>query len=801
MDLMKISAEEFVGRLAERPQHTQHAVLLGAGCSVTSGIPAAGALVEDTWLPRLHRYRGGDGESLEDWAARAFPGYDPNSPALSYGPVMEALFPLKHDKQKEVERICRNHDPGFGCCVLAKLIERASPDFNVVLTTNFDDLIADALYLFTESRPLVIPHAALAGFMRADFGRPLVVKLHGDHQLEPLNTKEELAALNAAVRERLQSLLQQRGLVVMGYAGNDDSVMDALERLPGDTLGPGVWWVARSTPNDRVLEWLSARKGYWVESADFDQLMLLVQQRFKLPHPEIARWQTLQTNYFEALSTLRTAVEKLPASEPSAPALKEASAQAVERIPDWWQVELRARPFKDSDPNAADAIYRAGLEGIPHSPELLGNYAVFLSEVRRDADAAEALYKRAIDADPTNPNNLGNYAIFLKNVRKQDDAAEDFYKRALDRNATHATNLGNYAIFLKEIRKDYDAAEALYKRAIDADPTNANVLGGYAIFLDNVRRDSDAAEDFYKRAIDADPTNPNNLSNYALFLKNVRRDGDAAEDFYKRAIDADPTNASALGGYAVFLNVIRGDDTAAEDFYKRAIDADPTNANALGGYALFLKNVRRDDDAAEDFYKRAIDADPTNATNLSNYAVFLNVIRGDDTAAEDFYKRAIDADPTNANALGGYALFLNLIRGDDTAAEALYKRAIDADPTNANNLGNYARHQIHDDRITEGIANAERALDLAGDTSQLLLELWFYLYANGPQERRQQALAEEKRLLSAGTRSPGWDLAGNVARAEEHHHPEAEWLPRLASVLTDEALIETLDDWEAWSAA
>jgi tetratricopeptide (TPR) repeat protein len=555
VDLMKISAEEFVGRLVERPPHTQHALLLGAGCSVTSGIPAAGALVADTWLPRLHRYRCTDGAHLPDWAARVFPGYDPNAPALSYGPVMEALFPLKHDKQKEVERICRNHDPGFGCCVLAKLIERASPDFNVILTTNFDDLVADALYLFTASRPLVIPHAALAGFMRPDFERPLVVKLHGDHQLEPLNTKEELAALNASVCERLQSLLQQRGLIVMGYAGNDNSVMDALEALPDDTLGPGVWWVARSAPNDRVLRWLRARKGCWVESADFDQLMLLVQQHFDLQHPELARWERLQTNYFEALSSLRAAVERLPESEPSAPALKEASAQSVQRIPDWWQVELRARPLKESDPDAADAIYRDGLERIPNSAELLGNYANFLTDIRKDHDGAEDLYRRAIEIDPT------------------------------------ANKLGNYALFLTDIRKDHDGAEDLYRRAIDADPANAN------------------------------------------------------------------------------------------------------------------------------------------------------------------------------------------------------------------NLGNYARHLICIDDPAGGVAIAERALELAGDMSELLLELWFYLYANAPEARRKEALTEEKRLLAAGARSPGWDLSCNVARAIEQRHPEGEWLPRLAAVLADEAPITTLDDWEAWRAA
>ena len=657
----KISAEEFVGRLAGRPSHTQYALLLGAGCSVSSGIPAAGALVADTWLPRLYGWRAKAGERFEDWVAEEFPGYDADAPALSYGPVMEALFPQKRDKQKEVERICSGRDPGFGCCVLAKLIEKAVSDFNVVLTTNFDDLLADALYLFTRSRPLVIPHAALASFMRPDFERPLVVKLHGDHQLEPLNTKDELEALSALVRARLQNLLQQRGLIVMGYAGNDNSVMTALEALPlDDTLDPGVWWVARSEPNERVSRWLDARNGAWVESSDFDQLMLLVQQRFELPHPEIYRWVKLRKGYFEAFGTLRTTVAKLAQSEPSAPALKQASADALKRIPDWWQVEMEARPLKESDRVAAAAIYREGLERLPNSPELLGTYA----------------------------------------------------------------------IFLKKERKDHDSAELVYKRAIEADPTDANNLGSYALFLDRDRADPEAAEDFYKRAIDADPTNSVNLVNYAMFL-DTREAPDAAAAFFRTALDADPGSSYVLGNYARFLHDVRGEHDRAEELYERALAAEPDNAVNLASYALFLDEIRQAHDAAEDAHRRALELDPDNA----------------------------------------------------------------------NRLGNYARHLIWNDQLAAAAERVERALLLAPDDDELSTELWFYLYANGPEARRQAALSAEKRLLTSGARSPGWDLGGNVARARQHGHPEAVWLPRLAAVIADEAPVETLDEWDAWKAA
>ncbi len=79
--------------------------------------------------------------------------------------------------------------------VLATLIARYGGCFNVVITTNFDDLVSDALYLFTQARPIVIGHESLADFIRPTRTRPLVVKLHGDARLAPQNTVVETAKI------------------------------------------------------------------------------------------------------------------------------------------------------------------------------------------------------------------------------------------------------------------------------------------------------------------------------------------------------------------------------------------------------------------------------------------------------------------------------------------------------------------------------------------------------------------------------------------------------------------------------
>src|SRR5687767_167613 len=75
-DVREMSIEEFVRRLRhDGGADRRFALFLGAGCSVTSGIPAAGRLVTERWLPRLHYLRAPRGTEINPWAAKEIPGY------------------------------------------------------------------------------------------------------------------------------------------------------------------------------------------------------------------------------------------------------------------------------------------------------------------------------------------------------------------------------------------------------------------------------------------------------------------------------------------------------------------------------------------------------------------------------------------------------------------------------------------------------------------------------------------------------------------------------------------------------
>lgn len=514
-----IPVERFVRYLRANIEHNdRYAFFLGAGCSMPD-IPGAGGLVRQ-WLPRLCRQETGTPTLDPDWLARRFPDYDPDGPALSYAKVMGELFLTAADRQREIERIVSNRDPGFAYAVLAKLLshERHGAKCNLVLTTNFDDMVADALYVYGRRKPLVVVHESLAGFVEGGRDRPVVVKLHGDALLSPKNLGAETKELDAGVRTALEKQLTQRGIIFVGYGGNDESIASFFESYLAGKETRGLFWVNEAIPEGRFGDWLCARPdAIWVPHLRFDELMVLVRDAFELAHPNADRFKQLMTQYHETFDVLTKEVDSRSDevdTKPTSDSLRSAVEQARKDFDSWWAVELEARRFKSDDPARADQVYREGIERFPNSPELQGNYALFLKRQGR-LEEAEHHYKRALSADPEHANNLGNYAVFL-DERGRLKEAEHHYKLALAADPEHANNLGSYAVFLDE-RGRLNEAEQHYKLALAADPEHAGNLGNYATFLGEQGHPVRAVN-FFERALSKNPEHSDNLGNYAGFL-------------------------------------------------------------------------------------------------------------------------------------------------------------------------------------------------------------------------------------------------------------------------------------------
>src|SRR5690606_19426577 len=117
--------------------------------------------------------------------------------------------------------------------------------FNAIFTTNFDDLLNEAFYQLSSTRPIVCAHDSSVHSISVSSKRPKIIKLHGDYLFENIkSTLRETESLESNTSDKLKEFCKEYGLIVVGYAGNDRSIMDILDFLiKNDTyLRNGVYW-------------------------------------------------------------------------------------------------------------------------------------------------------------------------------------------------------------------------------------------------------------------------------------------------------------------------------------------------------------------------------------------------------------------------------------------------------------------------------------------------------------------------------------------------------------------------------
>ncbi len=479
-----MKVEGFLARFLE--QHQRRAdhpfcFILGAGASQQSGIPT-GAELAKRWLEEMRTAEDFEGLRLEEWATAerlSIAGFSLERCREYYPDLYERRF-KNHPENgyAHLEKEMDGKEPSFGYGVLAYIMSET--EHRIVITTNFDNLMGDALSIHSTHFPLILGHDSLAGFASINPRRPLVAKIHGAIGFQPKNTPEETQNLFDAWKKPLHDFLDRCTPVVIGYAGNDGSLMGFLEELP-DGVPENAYWLVRSTAGnprevwDRVGErtrlFVKKKKGAIVPIPGFDEIMLLLYDHLRKPleWPDLferlkerarAREEHFDTQMKDIKESLRPkpagigapAEETVAAMSPEAGELSVLLREAAARLTEervskpWWQWEEEVASAANAEEK--EAIYRAGLDALPRSAPLLGNYAIFLNNDRKDYDRAEEYYKRAIEADPKHPTILGNYAVFLKNVSKDYDRAEEYYRRAIEADPKNATNLGNYAGFL-----------------------------------------------------------------------------------------------------------------------------------------------------------------------------------------------------------------------------------------------------------------------------------------------------------------------------------------------------------------
>jgi tetratricopeptide (TPR) repeat protein len=518
-------------------QHTQRTdrpfcFILGAGVSRSSGIPTGGEMAR-VWLQELHEATNFDGLDVEAWATPErleiegfavdkLPNFYPQLYQRRYGEYEQGGYAF-------LESQMEGKEPSYGYSVLSYLLSETQ--HRVVITTNFDNLVADALSIHSSRFPLVIGHDALAQYAAVELRRPLVAKVHGALGFSPKSQPNDISHLPEGWRIALGRILDRYTPIVIGYEGNDGSLMGFLKSLPKHTPDRIFWCVyapdakgidCLELVSSEVREYVESRRGRFVPIRGFDELMakLLTKLREKGSVPDLyerlkERARQRERNYDEQQRRL---FEAAVASEPigkrkaeprgldskfettkADPALSEAVSEIADSRKDkpWWVWTNEA----DAELTVAakEKIYLQALDAFPNNVHLLRDYAITL-ERSDEYDKAEDVYKRALAAHPKDSLTLVFYGDFLLAHRNNPEHAEEFYKRALEADPSSDYVLASYADLLHQMGKDLDKAEDLYEKALEINPQSRYALGRFSVFMRDIRGDPEKAEELARRS-------------------------------------------------------------------------------------------------------------------------------------------------------------------------------------------------------------------------------------------------------------------------------------------------------------
>jgi len=245
-------------------------LLLGAGASVTSGIPGAGIFAEKAVRWAWCREFGRSPEDSRVQRSDYWPWvcsqswFSDTAPLVDqYPKVIEKLLGVKKVRRDFFEHmISPGIPPNQGYRALARILNEGW--ISTVLTTNFDHCLEDAKVIENKPHYLVsIKTSADLVRFNASPSQPQLIYLHGSvEHYSDQNLDYEVTSIKEELVNRLAPVLRDHPLVVVGYRGAEQSIMEGLLRNSCDVtnnFAQGVYWCVRKADGAQTLPPLLAQ--------------------------------------------------------------------------------------------------------------------------------------------------------------------------------------------------------------------------------------------------------------------------------------------------------------------------------------------------------------------------------------------------------------------------------------------------------------------------------------------------------------------------------------------------------------
>ncbi|MDO8140643.1 MAG: hypothetical protein Q6358_04015, partial [Candidatus Brocadiales bacterium] len=239
-------------------------LLIGAGCSVTAGIPSARGFVE----------------IIEKEYKQAFK----RAKTKTYAHCMAEL--AVSERRDLIAAYVDKARINWAHIAIAQLMKAGFVDR--VLTTNFDLLVVRACALLGQF-PAVYDFAASQLYKAADIPEQAIFYLHGQRTgFVLMNTEKECKKHSALLAPVFEDAGKGRVWIVVGYSGESDPVFDHLAKVPG--FDNKLYWVVYkdSEPAEHVRQHLlvEGKYAFYVKGFDADDFFVTLAQRLNSFPPD-----------------------------------------------------------------------------------------------------------------------------------------------------------------------------------------------------------------------------------------------------------------------------------------------------------------------------------------------------------------------------------------------------------------------------------------------------------------------------------------------------------------------------------
>ncbi len=690
--------------------------VLGAGASISSGIKSGQELV-DIWDDKL-RIR--NKSSYLKW--RSEYGITDENKYSFYSQYYEHYF-KRHPKDgyNFLEKLMENAIPSAGYVILSYLLSQTKN--NVVITTNFDHLTEDAINYYTQTMPMVIGHESLSHYISKPINRPTVIKIHRDLLFDPANTVNEVDKLHDNWKKALNTILSEYHPIFIGYAGNDNSLMDFLieqgEAFADNRLCCPYWMLyGDGTPDGKVHDFLEKSNGYFIQHNGFDEVMFLIGRVLKIKRQSEEYFHEKVEKRFKILND---SIDKFTnkflkddySTNPDNLIMSEEIKEAVQYLASQTNLQNMYKEvvlsYREGNYEDAVSICKELINLAPDNALYHNTFGIILHKMKRYVEALIEKQK-AVELESDSAEYRNSLGITLHEMKRYDEALTETQK-AVELEPNNAEYRNSLGITLHALKR-YDEALTEYYKAIELDPNDAFYHNNLGITLDYIERYDEALIEMQK-AVELEPDNPEYRNSLGVTLHNMKRYDEVLIEKQK-AVELEPDNPEYRNSIGVTLHQMKRYDEALTETQK-AVELEPNNAEYRNSLGITLHALKRYDEALIEMQK-AVELEPDNPEYRNSLGVTLhNMKRYDDALIE--LQKAVALGPDNAkyhNSLG--VTLHNMKRYDEVLIEK--QKAVELEPDNAEYHYSLGATLCCIERYDEALIETKKAVELEPDNPE-----------------------------------------------------------------------------------